>query len=153
MKWIIIGAISTIFTILIIILVVNMSRGEYLNHQEIDFNKYSELDDFSATCYSNHRLVISTEELYDGFLEHCGITAAIGYDQEFFNEKVIIVYLYDGSENKEPFAFYDYLFRHANNEIITVRYRNKLGTGDEVLKAYLIEIDRDDIGSNNILFD
>ncbi|GEM_PF-1963154 len=155
LKRILIAIVAVYLVVLLIILGINMSRGEPLSYQMIDYDNQSALTVDRATCEQYHAGVISTAYLWDEFVSDCELTTDLTYDATFFESQVLILQFYVGSPDQVPFTYYDYLFSRDGYEIINVRYeRCWRSCSDETVKhIYLITIDKDEILGANILFD
>jgi hypothetical protein len=99
-------------------------------------------------CSSFSREQITTYDEYNDFLEACEIQLSSPLEEAYFNENTLVILLKES--NEQITHFYDYGFMLQETEIIT--YRSKKQT-ESTLKMYVIYADRDDIESEDVLFD
>ena len=148
---IIIVILGTIFMFLIVLFIVVGSKGEKLNHHLVDMYESSNLTTLKATCKSYDNTVISTKTMYDEFLSDCEMIDLFDYDSSFFLEEVIVVHFEYTENMKLPNVFYDSFFSENNKEIFKVSYKRLNPDKNLVYNLYLIEINKDDIGSFDVI--
>lgn len=151
-KYIVIGAIALLILFLLGYIGVNLSRGE-----ELDFIEYRFLDssgdaDPSATCLEYHKSVLSTNSIYDEFVEDCNWEIDTPFDDGFFSNDVYVVYFVNDTILEQPHRFFDYPFMVDGNEIIRVSSKSWDGTMDEWY-VYFVQMTKDQIETVNIVFD
>ena len=149
-------ALMCYLVILLVIFGIESSRGEDLEHLVIDMTVDSNIgDQEKITCINRHGDVLSTEAIFNEFINDCEITMELDYPQSYFSDKVLIVYYHNASIYQEPTKFYDYFWSVDGYEVIKVNTKNTLFQFQktDTYKIYLIEIDKDDILGSNIYFD
>lgn len=154
MKNIAMGFLGLCAVIMLIVFAVHNSRGELLQYERLAMSQSSTLDSMTITCNNYDGEVLSTEEIYNEFIQDCEILTPFNYRQDFFDETVIIMYYYDGPSSNEPKDFYDYYYTVEGHQVITVRNKRTLfgQTKDGQQYFYFILIDKEDIASADVIF-
>ena len=153
-KYILWGISAVIVVIMLVVIAINNERGEVLEYSRLAMATDSTLETMTASCEAHHGEVLSTEAIYEEFVEDCELVDAPVYNQTYFQEKVIILYFWYGGSSHEPKGFYDYYYSVEGHEVITVLHKRPLfgTTKDAEQYFYYIEIDKEDVGSADILF-
>ncbi len=133
-----------------VLLIKGLGWGEKLSFEVYNFEDNSSLTSPSATCIQNHSRVISTIEIYSGFLTDCELTNFPDYDDSIFHEKIIIPYFLPKSQMNQPKAFYHYPFLVDDMEVIRIKTNERENSGWFI---YLVFLDRDSIFTSNIVFE
>ena len=131
-------------------------QGEPLNYQAINMLDQTKIPESKQIiCDGYNKETISTYDEYSDFLEDCYIDEDLEYDEAYFTKNVLVVYHYEGSYKHQPKRFYDHVFSVDDIEIInygTFAFRYK-ATDEWYDVMFLIEADRLDIRSNDVIFD
>jgi hypothetical protein len=142
--------------ILLGILSFNLYQGTQMKFQKINMLDQTPIPESKQIiCEGYHQETISTYEEYTEFISACYIDIHEDYDEIYFTKNVLVVYQYHGAINKQPKQFYDSWFGVEDIEVInyaTFNYRLK-ATDESVDVTFLIEADRKDIRSNDVIFD
>lgn len=140
-----------IITILLIVLVLQGSYGDKLNHNLIDFDLVSSDDEISASCMRYNKDVISTNDIYLDFVDDCGLESIDLVDSKYFDDNVFVVHFFQDELEKRPKVFYDYYFSVNAKEVIKIRYYHSFKSSDEVNYIYLVEMKREQIGNSELV--
>lgn len=151
-KVVIVGVVYIV--ILMIIFAVLASRGERIEFYTIDMMEDSTMESITVSCNQFDESVISTEELYDEFLDDCEIGTTMDFTESYFFDKVLIVDFYEGPQTRQPRRYFDYYWHVDGYEVIKVSHKNQLFTErEEIFVINLLELNKEDVSSSNILFD
>ncbi len=141
-----------IMAILLILLLVLVPQGTALKFTYVDRLNESNLIVEKATCREYDGTFISNIELFEEFNDTCEIIVDSIYDSEYFKNKVLIAYFYEGALGNVPKSFSNDYFTVEDHEIITIRYTNS-NEEEVVWRIYLIEMNQDDVSSADIHFE
>jgi hypothetical protein len=151
-KVVIIGIVY--IAILMVVFAINSSRGEKIDFYEIDMLVDSTLEPMTVSCNAFNESVISTEALFDEFIEDCEIDTTLEFTESYFYDQALVVHFYDGVSTRKPKSYFDYYWSIDGYEVIKVQNEFSLfNQKTDVFVIHLLEMEKEDIGSSNILFD